>query len=63
MTQAAFWTAAGLSAVLTVVSAIADRARSRRRNLDRPGWVPWAFVQIVAIMATAIFAALAIMSR
>lgn len=53
----------GLGAsALIAIAAIADRRRTRRRDLDRVGFMPW---QLVSILATcvALFAfALAIMS-
>jgi hypothetical protein len=48
----AWWALAAASAALGVVSAVADWKRIRRRDLDRPGWVPWATVQILALLAT-----------
>lgn len=59
-TQAMLWTAAGACAATAVVSAFADRRRAARRNLDKPGWVPWAGVQLVAMLFAAVAAALAL---
>ena len=35
------WTLAAAFAALTALAAWADHRRGRRRDLDRPGWVPW----------------------
>ena len=53
------WIAAGLLLALAVASAWAEHRRARRRNLDRPGWVPWNLIQILAILFAIVAAALA----
>lgn len=60
--QTALWTMAGMSAVIAAVAALADRRRTRRADLDRVGWMPWPGVLIAAIIAAALFAALALRS-
>ena len=59
-TQAMLWTAAGASAGVAVLAVLADRRRDKRRNLDRPGWVPWALIQMIAMLLAAVAAALAL---
>ena len=59
-TQAALWTGAGAAAAAVLAAAFADRRRTNRRNLDRPGLVPWPLIQILAIIAAALLAALAL---
>lgn len=61
-TQAMLWIAAAAAAATAVLAGIADRRRGQRRDLDRPGWVPWPLVQLIAILATAAAAALALKS-
>lgn len=56
-----FWLAAAAFAVLAGLAALADRRRGSRRDLDRPGWVPWALVQVLAILLTAVCAALGVL--
>ena len=60
--QALLWTAAAGAAALAVLAGIADWRRERRRDLDRPGWVPWALVQVLAGIGAVIAAALALRS-
>jgi hypothetical protein len=55
-TQAAFWTAAGAALALAVVAGVMEWRRTRRRNFEAVGWVPWRGIQV-----TAVFAALACM--
>jgi hypothetical protein len=59
-TQVMFFLIAGAAAVLAVVAAIRDKSRAKRRNLDKPGWVPWDVIQILAgiIVVVAIVLAL-----
>lgn len=59
-TQALLWTLAGAALALAVLAGFAEWRRSRRRNLDRPGWVPWALIQVMAGLLAAIAAALAL---
>jgi DNA polymerase III delta subunit len=54
------WTLAGALLALAIVAAIAERRRTSRRNLDRPGLIPWNVIQILAFMAALAAAALAI---
>ena len=57
------WSAAATCLAVTLVATLAERRRNRRRDLDRVGWVPWELVQIIALLLTVIFAALAFLSR
>jgi uncharacterized membrane protein SpoIIM required for sporulation len=53
------WTAAGLLLLLAAIAALAEHRRTRRRDIDRPGWVPWNLIQILAFMLAIAAAALA----
>lgn len=53
------WSGAGLLLLIAAGSAWAEHRRSRRRNLDRPGWVPWNLIQILAFLLAVVLAALA----
>lgn len=53
------WTAAAVLFVLAAYAAWAEHRRSRRRHLDRVGWVPWNLVQVLAFLGSVIALALA----
>jgi hypothetical protein len=59
-TQAALWTGAGAAAAVALIAALADRRRTRRRDLDRPGLVPWPLVQVLAMLIAVVAAAFAL---
>jgi hypothetical protein len=54
------WTATGALFALAVFAAVAEHRRQRRRDIDRPGFVPWNTVQVLAFMLAFITAALAL---
>ena len=54
-TQDALWTAAGVAAAVALAAALADRRRMRRRDLDRPGVMPWALIPFVPGFLDALF--------
>jgi hypothetical protein len=60
VTQSALWLAAAGMTVLTIASGFADHLRGKRNNLDRPGWVPWTLIQIVALVSAIVAVAIAI---
>jgi hypothetical protein len=60
MTQSALWITAGGFAAVAGVAFVADHRRVNRRDLDRVGWMPWNFVQILAMIAAIAAAALAV---
>ncbi len=45
-----YWAIAASALVVALACGLADWRRSRRRNLDAVGWVPWTFIQIIAII-------------
>lgn len=55
------WAAAALFAAVAALAAWRDHARARRRDIDRPGWVPWQLVLILAILLAVVCGALAVM--
>ena len=59
-TQAILWILAGAAAALAAAAGLAEWRRSKRRNLDRPGWMPWTLIQVLAGLAAVIAAALAL---
>ena len=59
--QARLWWGAGIALAIALVAIFADRRRQRRDDLDRVGFMPWALIQVIAMMAAAICAALAML--
>ena len=58
-----FWGGVAIaSAVMVLVSSIADRRRQRRRRIDDVGFMPWTGITAVAVLATVVAVALAIKS-
>lgn len=60
MTQAGLWTAAGGAALIAVAAGVGEWRRSRRRDLDQAGWVPWTLIQVLAFLAAVAAAAVAL---
>jgi hypothetical protein len=54
------WGASALLMLLAILSAWAEYRSTRRRDLDRPGLVPWNLIQILAFLGAIAAAALAI---
>jgi len=48
---------------LAELSAWADRRRANRKNLDAVGFMPWPLIMILAMIASAVFAAVALNVR
>jgi hypothetical protein len=59
--SALLWPAAAAFAALAALAGWRDHARGRRRNLDKPGWVPWQLILVLAIMASVVCAALGVL--
>jgi hypothetical protein len=55
------WTLAAASAALAALAGWADHRRGKRRNLDKPGWVPWQLILVLAMMACVVCAALGVL--
>jgi hypothetical protein len=59
-TQGWLWWTSGISAAVAALSAFAEHRRTRRRDLDKVGWVPWNFIQVIAFLVAIVAAALAL---
>jgi hypothetical protein len=55
-----FWTAAAGLFLLAAYAAWAEHRRTRRRHLDRVGWVPWNLIQVLAFLGSVVALALAL---
>jgi hypothetical protein len=56
-----FWTAiAVFSAILVLLSTLADRRRHKRRDINNVGFVPWTAITVLSVLSTVLAAALAI---
>jgi len=53
------WTGAGGFLALAIVAGLAEGRRTKRRDLDDHGWVPWRGIQATAFFAVLIFVVLA----
>ena len=42
------WILAGAFLLLGVAAMIAGHRRNKRRDIDRPGWVPWQTIEILS---------------
>lgn len=58
--SALLWILAAASAALALLAGWADHRRAKRRDVDKPGWVPWQPILILATMASVICIALAV---
>ncbi|HEU0098924.1 MAG TPA: hypothetical protein VFQ67_09140 [Allosphingosinicella sp.] len=61
-TSTLLWALAAAAAALAILAGWADARRARRRDVDRPGWVPWQPIIVLAMMAAVVAGALALMA-
>ncbi|MGQ0588385.1 MAG: hypothetical protein ACT4N8_02475 [Sphingosinicella sp.] len=54
------WTATGVAAALVVLAGVADWRRANRSRIDDWGWMPWRGLQVAALFAGLLLAALAL---
>ena len=55
------WALASAFAALAFLAGWSDRRRAKRRDVDKPGWVPWDLVLILAMMAAVVSFALGVL--
>jgi len=58
--QTGYLGGAAVACAIACYASWAERRRNRRHDLDRVGWMPWPLVLIGAILAAALFVALAL---
>jgi hypothetical protein len=54
------WCAAAGLLLLAACAAFAEHRRSKRRDLDRPGLMPWNLIQVLAFLGAIAAAAVAL---
>lgn len=60
MTQAGLWGIAAAGAVLAVAAGAAEWGRGRRRDLDRPGVMPWQLMSLFGLASAIVAVAIAL---
>ena len=51
-----------LAAAFAALATWRDHARDKRRDLDRPGWIPWSLVTVLAMLLAVVCGALAVLA-
>jgi hypothetical protein len=54
------WILAGGFLLLGIAAMVAGHRRNRRRDIDRPGWVPWQLVEVLSFFLAFAAAVLAV---
>ena len=55
------WAGAAFFAALAALAAWRDHARTKRRDVDKPGWVPWTAITVLALLLAVVCGAMGIM--
>ena len=61
--QQQLWSGAAAALLIAVVSGVGEHRHRRRRDLDRVGFMPWALIQVLAMLAALICASIALNLR
>lgn len=54
---------AGAALAIVALGGLADWRNRRRRNIDRVAMLPWPLIQVMALLAAIVLAALAVNAR
>ncbi len=63
MMQQQLWGGAVAALLLAVVSGVGESRRRQRRNLDRVRFMPWAMMQVLAMLVAVILVSVALNLR
>ena len=61
--QPILWGGAVAALLLAVVSGVGEDRRRKRHDLDRVGFMPWAMVQVLAVLGAVILVSVALNMR
>jgi hypothetical protein len=61
--QQQLWGGAAAAVVVAITSAFGERRRSRRRDMDQVGFMPWTLIQVLAMLLAVILASVALNLR
>lgn len=61
--QVMLWSWAGVALAVVALGGLADWRNRRRSNIDRVAMLPWPLIQVMALLAAVMLAALAINAR
>lgn len=61
--QLQYWGGAAVAVIVAVASALGERRRSHRRDMDRVGLIPWTTIQMIALFAALVLASIALHVR
>ena len=61
--QQQLWAGAAAAVVVAITSAFGERRRSRRRDMDQVGFMPWTLIQVLAMLLAVILASVALNLR
>ncbi len=61
--QLQLWIGAAGAATVAVISGLGEHRRRKRKRVDDVGYVPWQFVQVMAMLGAVILASVALNSH